>query len=1158
MSLRFIYGRAGSGKTRYCLTEIKSSVSGGATRPLVLLVPEQFSFQTERDLITLLETGGIIQTEVLSFRRMAFRIFNEAGGITYPHIHAAGKCMIIYRILDKMRDNLKVFAKSADRQGFVNTLSTLITEFKRCNITPEDLENVGQGFEEDHPLKDKLTELNSIYVAFEETIAARYRDADDDLTLAAEKLNSTDLYRGAEIWIDSFASFTPQEYKVIAKLLQQARQVNIILCTDCLDGTGHAEATDVFSAVKGAGWKLTKIAKELGIEVEPAVMLSPEPLFRFQSSPELACLERNYSAYPYQSYPEKTQDISLFCSINVFAEIEAAARDIVRLCRDRGLRYREIAVVMSNLAGYERLIEVIFSEYEIPYFIDRKIDITNHPLVRLILSMLDIFTENWSYEAVFRYLKTGLTGVDRESIDRLENYVLACGIRGMRWTGEQAWEMSPGLFPDARESGEPNRALQEINQVRYQISEPLLEFRRKTKGRKKASEICGALYDFLGRIGVPGRIAASIDRFRQSGQLSLANEYSQVWNIVMEVFDQTVEVMGDETFGIERFANILEIGLGEYKIGLIPAALDQVLVGSVERSKSHEVKALYILGVNDGVFPAAAAEEGILSDLDRAALNRAGVELASDTRTKAFDEQYLVYRALATAGSYLRLSWPIADHEGRTMRPSMIIARLRKLFPAITEASNLLKPASDQAETELVSGKIPAFKQLVAALRQKADGKDLRPLWQAVYRWFATQEDWRLKCESARAAFRYKNIAQPVNRDKIAALYGDPAYSSVSRLEKFTACPFAYYVQYGLGARERKIYRLSPPDVGTFMHAVIERFSGQLVEQNISWRGFDQEWCTGQVSEIVDDMLEKMQGAGLSGSKRYTALTLRLKRVISRAVWLIAEHIRRGSFNPIGYEMDFGNDGKFPPITIELETGEKIFLTGRIDRVDALKTAEGTYLRIIDYKSGVKDFKLSDVYYGLQVQLITYLDAISENSELEITPPVLPGGVLYFRIDDPIVKGNGKFSEEEIELAIMKQLKMKGLLLADVKLIREMDHSIEGASLIIPARINKGDVLGKSSAASLEQLKMLRKFVRQLLKGLCGEIMKGNVAIKPYKKQATTSCKYCGFTAVCQFDPVRAENSFKPLYDREDEEIWGLVAEDCNNGESGVRSQESE
>ncbi|MHB8917557.1 MAG: 3'-5' exonuclease, partial [Desulfocucumaceae bacterium] len=774
MSLRFIYGRSGSGKTIYCLDEIKSRITSGATHPLVLLVPEQFTFQAERDLISVLGTGGILKAEVLSFRRMAFRIFNEAGGITYPHIHSAGKSMIIYRILDKMRGSLKVFSKSADRQGFVNTLTTLITEFKRYNITPEALENVSKGFEEDNLLKDKLIELNSIYAAFEKTIAQRYRDSDDDLTLASEKINSTVLYDGAEIWIDGFAGFTPQEYRVMAKLLQKAGRVNVSLCTDSLEGEGISDGTDVFSAVKGAYRKLTRIANEFDIKVENEVVLAEEPLFRFKSSPELSHLERNINAYPYRTYREKTLDISLFSSVNIFSEIEAAARDIVRLCRDRGMRYRDIAVVVRNLAAYERLIEVVFAEYQIPCFIDRKIDITNHPLVRLILSMLDIFNENWSYEAVFRYLKTGLTGVDRSSTDRLENYVLACGIRGSRWTNDQDWNMSPGLIPDERELGDQYRALKEINQVRYDICRPLLEFRKKTRGRKKASEICGALYDFLCTIGVPGRIESSIDQFRKSGKLSLANEYSQVWNIVMEVFDQTVEVMGDETFGIERFSNILKIGLGEYKVGLIPASLDQVLVGSVERSKSHEVKALYILGANDGVFPSSAAEEGILSDLDRSALNNVGIELASDTRTKAFDEQYLIYRALTTAGNYLRLSWPIADHEGRTMRPSIIISRLRKLFPAITQGSNILKPESDKDEMELVAGRTPAFKQMVSALRQKVDGKDIRPMWQGVYRWFAAQEDWQSKCQSARFAFGYKNLAHPVSRDKIALLYGDP------------------------------------------------------------------------------------------------------------------------------------------------------------------------------------------------------------------------------------------------------------------------------------------------------------------------------------------------------------------------------------------------
>lgn len=1143
MSLRFIYGRAGSGKTRYCLKEIKGRIKSGVTYPLALLVPEQYTLQAEKDLLKVLETGGILKTEVLSFRRLAFRIFNEAGGITYPHIHSAGKCMIIYRIMSEVKKDLKVFAKSAERQGFVNTISTLITEFKRYNLTPDDLQAASDKLEPDNLLKEKLKELSIIFAQFEMSIAQKYRDSDDDLTLAAEKIKDTDLYDGAEIWIDGFAGFTPQEYKMIAKLLLKAQRINISLGIDSLVSKGSSERTDVdvFSAVKAAYRRLVRISEELGIEIESPVHLNGQPLPRFKNSRELAHLEHNLYAYPYQSWREKTEDISIFSSLNIFTEIEAAARDIVTLCRDKGLRFRDIAVVTRDLKSYERLIEVIFAEYEIPYFVDKKVEIINHPLVRMILAMLSIFKDNWSYEAVFRYLKTGLTGIERERIDRIENYVLACGIRGNRWTKNEEWNMSPDLIPKEKELEKNHEALEEINSIRHEIIGPLLEFRKNTR-RKKTAEICAALFDFLNTMGVPARIEEYITAFQQNGQLNLANEYVQVWNIVMDVFDQLVEMMGEEILGLEKFTETLQIGFGEYQVGLIPASLDQVLVGSVERSKSHEIKALYILGVNDGVFPSSQLEEGLLSDNDRQALQGLGLELASDNRTKAFEEQYLVYRTLTTPVNYLRLSWPIADQEGRSMRPSIIISRLRKLFPNITESSNVLKPTSIREEVGLIVGRSSSFKQMVAALRQKADGKEISSFWQEVYCWYANQEDWRPKVEAMRTTFLAKNIAETVSRDKILALYGSPAYTSVSRLEKYTSCPFSFYLQYGLGVKERKIYRLSPPDMGTFMHAVIEKFSQDVAEQNISWREFDRKWCKEKVSLIVDEMLAKMQGSGLSASERYTALTLRLKRVISRAVWLIAEHIRRSSFEPLGYELAFGEGEDFPPIVIELESGDKINLVGRIDRVDALKTEEGTYLRIIDYKSGSKDFKLADVYYGLQVQLLTYLNALQENSDLGIEAPVLPGGILYFRIDDPLIRSKGKVTEEEIEQAIMKELRMKGLLLADVKLIKEMDQKIDGSSLIIPARINKGDVLGKSSAASLEQFQILGKYVNKLLKSLCEEIYKGNVAIQPYKKKQLTPCKYCNYLAVCQFDATRKENSYRLLADQKDETVWNLLA----------------
>ncbi|AEY66286.1 helicase-exonuclease AddAB subunit AddB [Clostridium sp. BNL1100] len=1140
MSLQFIYGRAGSGKSFHCLNSIKTKQNKDINKKLVLLVPEQYTLQAERDLIKVLGTGGILNTEVLSFRRMAYRVMNEVGGITYPHIHPAGKSMIIYRILERLKEQFTIFHKSANCKGFVNTLSTLITELKRYNVRAESFDEVLEELTDDNYLLHKLKEIKLIYSEFDNMLESRYRDTDDELTLLASKLESTEMYNQSEIWIDGFAGFTPQEVDVISKLIQQAENVYITMCTDILFDEAQSDSTDVFAAVKKSCKKFVSIAESCGVNILPPMGLNTAKLPRFKDSRELQSLEANYFSYPYRVYQQPTTDIELFESVNIYTEIEECARDIIRQCRDNGMQFKDITVATRNLTGYEHLIEVIFDQYNIPCFIDSKTEITNHPLVRMVLSMLEIFTENWSYEAVFRYLKSGLTGIDDTKIDLLENYVLACGIRGSRWTQEPNWNTSIEFRPDDSQNPENDEMLLKVNMTRNEIREPLLRFRNRTKGRRTAEDFCTGIYEYLVEIGVEERIRDYIDSFTQSGQLRLAGEYQQVWNILMDVFDQVVEVMGDETFGIEKFANVFKIGLAEYKISSIPASLDQVLIGSIEHLRSHEIKALYILGTNDGVFPSAGISEGILSDADREILNKSGIELASDTKSRAFDEQYLIYRTLTTPKNFLRISWPIADHEGRTMRPSIIISRMRKIFPNIIEKNNILKPAEDKQNIDLLASPVPAFNQLVSILRQKNEGIEPGDMWKELFAWFSDQEEWKQKCAAMINALKYRNIAVPVDKSKMRELYGKNPYFTVSRLEKYTSCPFAFYVQYGLGARERKIYRLSPPDVGTFMHAVIERFSKMVDENNYSWREFDRQWCSDEISKIVDELLASMKNTILGGSKRFKALAVRLKRVVTRAVWLISEHIRRSSFEPVGYEVEFGEGGAYPPIVIELDTGEKIKLVGRIDRIDTLSTDNGTYLRIVDYKSGEKDFKLSDVYYGLQMQLITYLDALWEHSE-KSGEKALPGGILYFRVDDPMIRGTGSSSPEEIEAAIMKKLKMKGLLLADVQLIKYMDNTIEGNSIIIPARINKGDVLGKSSAATIEQFTVLRGFVKQILKDMCSELMKGNVPISPYKKKKLTSCSYCNYSSVCQFDQTQKENSFRMLHDREDDDIWKLM-----------------
>ncbi len=1152
MSLRIIYGRAGSGKSHYCLNEIKSKIESGKQAPIVLLVPEQFTLQAERSLIDMLESPGIIKSEVLSFRRMAYRVFNETGGITYPHINSAGKCIIIHRILERMKNKISVLLKVIDKQGFVNTISEIITEFKRHNVTPEALNLVQENLPEGDMLKGKLKELSVIYEEFEKAVNESYRDVDDDLTMLVKKMDSTDRFTGAEIWIDGFSGFTPQEYEVIARLLAKAERVSICLCTDCLEDENQYDITDIFQTVKSVYNKLWKTALELGVKIETPIKLEDNPIYRFRDNEEAAHLEKYFFSFPYKRHQKKTRNISLLISTNIYSEIENTAHEIITLCRDKGLRYKDIAVVLRNLDEYYKLINVVFNEFGIPHFIDRKNDIKDHCVIRMITSMFDIFVSNWSYEAVFRYLKTGLTNVNMEETDLIENYVLACGIRGGIWTDEAFWNYRTKMSFDDYKKEDESSLLHLVNCIRNEIIKPLNAFRMKTRGKTGVRRFCSAVYEFMVELGIPQKVEKRINKFQADGEHGAANEYSQVWNIVMGVLDQIAEVMGDEKVGLKKFSDIFKIGIGEYKTGFIPPSLDQVLVGSVERTRSHSVKALFIIGVNDGVFPSGAENEGLLSDGDRTRLKEAGIEIASDTRTKAFEEQYMVYMSLTKAQKYLFISYPIADHEGRTLRPSIIVSRMKKIFPELMEKSDITNLTSEHETISRLNSLAPVFNEMIKAMRKNGDGTDIPDLWWDVFRWYSKNPQWEEKVHTAMKGLFYSNLVEPVSRDRINNLYGDTLYSSVSRLEKFSACPFSYYIQFGLGAKERRIYRLNPPDIGTFMHAVIERISGNIEMGGLSWKEADKKWCEEKVSVIINEMLKNVKGSVFGRSARYKSLAVRLKRVVSRAVWLIAQHIGRSCFTPVGYEINFGDvNSTYPPITIKLSSGREIKLQGRIDRVDMMETDEGKYLRIVDYKSGSKEFKLSDVYHGMQIQLITYLEALCRPDETGDGSAVscLPAGMLYFSLDDPLVKNGAGLKEEEIELEIMKKLRMKGLLLADVKLIRNMDNEIDGNSLIIPARINKGDVLSKSSkVATLKQFNLLSMHVKKLLKEIGEEMVNGEIAIKPYKNKKTTSCDYCGYTAICQFDKILKDNKYRIINDMDDGQVWKMIGNEIGEG----------
>ncbi|NLN49425.1 MAG: helicase-exonuclease AddAB subunit AddB [Clostridiales bacterium] len=1090
---------------------------------------------------------GLGGPEVLSFKRLARKVLDEVGGLAKQHINQAGRAMIIQSVLDKCRSELKAFGRPAGQKGFTDKLSTMLSEFKRYNINPQVLADKTNEID-DRYLKDKLDDLTLIYTKYEEMLHEKYIDMDDDLTLLKIRMDKSKYLKGAEIWIDEFSGFTPQEYEIISMLLQMADKVNVCLTTDCLADTEQIQDIDVFSSIKYSANELIKIARDSEVKVEKPVALKLDSSLRFRDNKELQHMEQFLFQYPYKVYSEKTGKISILSAANLHSEVENTANIITGLCRDKDIRYKDIAVIARNLDDYEKLVRIIFPQYNIPFFIDKKRAVTEHPLTLLVLSIIQIIIKNFSYESMFRYLKTGLLSIPRSDIDILENYVLANGIRGSRWYRGDKWDYRIEYSIEAKEpQQEELDMILRINGIRDEIIEPISQFWENVRTSKKARDLCRFLYEFLCNTGIPEKIKELGNRYKEQNESELADEYKQIWGMIIEVLDQIAEVNGEEIMKLEQFYSMLELGFAQYSMGLIPHAADQVLVGSIDRWRSHEIKALFIIGANDGILPAASRDEGMLTDKDRGILKSIGLELAPDTKAQAFDEQFLLYSSLTKTGDFLRISYPLADSEGKGLRPSPIINKFKRLFPNMSRSSDLTdSPGSSRS----ISAAIPTFNMLIKAFKTMISSENEEAeFWKDVYIWFLNKPEWKDKLKYVAQGLFYENTDKPLTSIQTNR---NVEYISVSRLEKYKSCPFSYYVQYDLKAKERRIMKMEAPDIGSFLHLVISRFSEELKKENIKWADVTSDWSNKRIDFLIEDIVENASGIPLKQTKRYIYLKDRLKRIVKRSIWLIIEHAKRSGFEPIMYEAAFGEKDGLPGISLSLPNGEKVVLSGRIDRIDILEKNEENYVRIIDYKSGNKSFSLSDVYYGLQLQLTLYLSAIWEKG-LKGKGKVTPAGIFYFKLDEPMIRVAGKDADKDIEKEIMKELKMKGLILADAEIVKEMDRSIDGNSVLVPARINKDGTLGKnSSVATIEQFENLKTYVRNILIKISTEMKKGDISISPYKKKNQTSCRFCPYSSICRFEVNLPGNRYRILKELNNEKAWEELSKNAGDKGGGV------
>ncbi|KYZ77842.1 hypothetical protein AXX12_17430 [Anaerosporomusa subterranea] len=1155
MGIRLLYGRAGSGKTSACLKEIRDLMRRDPLGPpLILLTPEQATFEAERELA---RGGGFCRAHVYGFRRLAHSVLMETGGAARPQLSDLSKRMILRQALADNEDQLTVFRQAAHQRTFAQTMASLISEFKAYSVNPRALAEAAVQAS-NSPLGSKLSDLAAVYASYEGLIAGRYADPQDYLGMLLHKISRSSL-RGSTVFVDGFDWFTKQEYGVLGALANVAENLTITLCLDRHEAEDKQEV-DLFYRQAVTAALIKQLAKDNQLSFEAQEVRSPG---RFAASSLLTYIEQSLAGVKGEA-PSKqiaqTEDIVIVEAANRRAEIEGIARDIIRLCRDKSYRWRDTAVLVRDEAIYSDIIATVFADYGIPCFQDRRRPAVHHPLAEVLRSSVEAIVERWDYEPVFRALKTGLFPLSDEQIDLLENYVLEFGIRGKRWLQEEDWRFMRrwSLDEDEQPDAAGQQYLDTVNTIRRQAIAPLAALAAECRRSKTAAEYTGKLFGFLIAINAPQTLEAWAKEAEAAGDLALAEEHSQLWNAIIGLFDELVDCCGDQAMTLEEYGEILGEGLEGLTLGLIPSGLDHVTVTSLDRTRLLRAKAVYLPGVNEGVLPRRGKVDSLFSDEERLLLKGMGVELAPGAAAEAFAETYLVYFALTRASEYLWVSYSLADEEGKGMQLSQAVNELKLRVqggsnPGFSVRSLRLEPLPGE-EKSFIAHPRRAASALAVSLRQSG-GKpeDLSPVWLDVYNVCLENEERKAGLRLALSGLFHSNSETQLDPQLARQLWlsrGSRLRGSVTAFESFYSCPFQHFARFGLKLRERQVFKLEPPGMGLLLHAVVKSFGEAVNQSGRNWGDLSRDETASLCESIVGELAPKLQNEILLSNAQYRHIQGRIRRTAETVIWRLVEFDRGSSFKPIALEQSFGLGGdSLPPILLQLEDGIELELAGQIDRLDCAEHNGKKYFLVIDYKSGGAWLELLDVYHGLKLQLLLYLLASCRLGELLTgAPDCLPAGVLYYFLKRPSVTGSTFLPPDKVAEKLNAQMKMPGWVLADPDIVKLLDANIRQYSQFLKIGFNpdKGTFY-KQTAHYLkdqEQFTLLMHHVEQQCQRAAKGILSGDIDLRPYDLAGRTACERCRFRPVCQFDRMLADNDFAKLPLLDDDTIFSLIGKE--------------
>lgn len=1139
MSLQFIMGNSGAGKSRYAYDKILSEAVRHPEKNYLIVVPEQFTMQTQKELVSLHPAGAILNIDILSFQRLAYRIFEETGGSLYPVLEETGKSLVVKRVAQEKKKDLTILGSTLKKTGAVSQMKSLISELKQYQIAPSELDAWAEETGEKKLLGAKLRDTGVIYRAFEEYLENRYVTAEDVLEVLAGKLEESALIRNSEVLVDGFTGFTPVQIGVLGKLFRLCSKVYVtIIMDEREDPYKKAVPHQLFAMSRKLIHQLMEAAEEEGCPVEPEIWVKRSAHGRFQPGSMMDQLEQRLFRYGKRGAAAETtaeqQDIYISVAPNPRAELEEAVRLIRRMVREEGMRYQDFAVLTGDLSVYGTYAREIFEKCGVPYFVDEKHSVLMNPFVEFLRASIEMVVQSFSYESVFRYLRCGLSSLDREETDAMENYVLALGIRGLKAYRETWTRGYRGIKPDEV----PARNL--LREKFYAEIQPFAEQMKKKDATVR--ERTEALYALTVQNEIQQKLEERRQTFEQQGQEAFAKEYDQIYGIIMELLDKIVEVLGDEKMTLAEYQEILEAGFAEASVGIIPPTADQVLVGDNERSRLKDIRVLFFVGVNDGLIPRHDAGGGILSEYDREELERADAKLSPTARETMYQQKFHLYRNLTKPSERLYLSFAKAGASGEAQNPSYLINEIRKLFPEIP-VQDIEKEEKPEERLEMPRSGEALF---LEELGKAAEG-EIDPLFEELYRWYAAHPEAGIPAETYRKAAFLHCADGIIGKSVAKALYGVTLKNSATRLEKYAACAFAHFMEYGLLLHERDQYELKAADMGTVMHEALEKFSKKLQENGETWRNVEDDTRDRLIEECVEETMADYGNTIFQSSSRNQYRIIRAKRILKRTVWALQQQIRRGEFEPGEFEVAFSMEESLAAINIDLSEGEKMCLRGRIDRVDLCEKDDKVYVKIIDYKTGNTSLDLMAFYYGLQLQLMVYLDAAVElEQKKHPDKQVEPAGVLYYHINDPLLEQQKNETDEEWGKRMLKALRTDGLVNKDQKVVELLDCMLENKtkSDVIPVgKKTDGDYTKESKIASSENFDEIRTYTRKKVREIGEGIFSGNVRISPYQRGEKTACTYCKYQGICGFDQKIQGYKYRKLTEIDTKEFWNLMQE---------------